>query len=139
MSQRTALIVAAALTAFMLVVIGAIGGSIVTKPAIGSNTTTVQPAVHPQLAAAPQQTTDWQTAVSPGMAGQIAINSARGATLLRTPELVSFQGVVAYEALLDRGVVYVDANNGRVLYNGAGQNSTARSGAHKKHDEDDDD
>jgi len=38
--------------------------------------------------------------------------------LLATPELVSFQGTVAYEVHLDRGLVYVDATTGNVLYNG---------------------
>jgi uncharacterized membrane protein YkoI len=57
--------------------------------------------------------------VAPDIAAAIALNNAPGAVLLATPELVDFQGVVAYEVRLDRGLVYVDANNGQVLYNGA--------------------
>ncbi len=39
--------------------------------------------------------------------------------MIREPELVLFEGKVAYEVGLTRGVVYVDANDGTVLFNGA--------------------
>jgi hypothetical protein len=39
--------------------------------------------------------------------------------MIRAPELVRFEGKVAYEIGFTRGVVYVDANTGAVLYNGA--------------------
>jgi uncharacterized membrane protein YkoI len=58
-------------------------------------------------------------AVSGDTAARIALRAARGATLTRAPELVSFQGVAAYEVTLDRGTIYVDANSGQVLSNGA--------------------
>ena len=58
-------------------------------------------------------------AVSPDMAASTALTVAPGTMLIREPELVNFQGAVAYEVTLDRGQVYVDANNGQVLYNGA--------------------
>jgi len=45
-----------------------------------------------------------------------ALDAEPGATLLRTPELVSFNGVAAYEVPLRPGNVYVDANTGSVLY-----------------------
>jgi len=72
-------------------------------------------------------------AVSPDMAATIAMNAAPGASLTRQPELVDFQGTVAYEVTLDRGVVYVAANNGQVLYNGAVV--TAASGGHGREHE----
>jgi hypothetical protein len=67
-------------------------------------------------------------AVSPDMALTIATNVAPGAKLTRQPELVNFQGIVAYEVLFDRGAVYVDANSGQVLYNGAA--ASVSSGGH---------
>jgi uncharacterized membrane protein YkoI len=67
-------------------------------------------------------------AISPDMAAAIALGAVPGATLTRQPELVDFQGTVAYEVVLDRGNVYVDANSGQVLYNGAA--TTASSGGH---------
>lgn len=69
--------------------------------------TTLQPAAPPAYP------------ISPDAAAGIALGAAPGATLTRAPELVSFQGMVAYEVVLDRGTVYVDANNGQLLYNGA--------------------
>jgi hypothetical protein len=42
-------------------------------------------------------------------------------TLQSDPVLVDFQGTVAYEVALNRGLVYVDATTGRILYNGAAQ------------------
>lgn len=78
------------------------------------------------------QPTPTPYAISPQTAGAIALAAAPGANLMATPELVSFQGAVAYEVRLDRGNVYVDANTGNVLYNGAAappaQTSNASSG-----------
>jgi hypothetical protein len=54
----------------------------------------------------------------------------RGAILTGAPDLVSFQGVVAYEVLLDRGTVYVEANSGQILYNGAAVAVTSGGGEH---------
>ena len=58
-------------------------------------------------------------AVSADGAAGIALAASPGANLLATPELVDFQGTVAYEVRLDRGNIYVDATTGKVLYNGA--------------------
>lgn len=41
-----------------------------------------------------------------------------GSTLLKAPELVDFEGNTAYELSYSQGNVYVDANNGNVLFNG---------------------
>lgn len=70
------------------------------------------PAAAPAPAAAPQFT------VSPESALSIALQAANNATLIRNPELVRFEGKVAYEVVFTRGAVYVDANTGAVLYNG---------------------
>jgi uncharacterized membrane protein YkoI len=58
-------------------------------------------------------------AVSLDQAKQIALDTVPGATLTKDPELVRFQDTVAYEVALDKGNVYIDANSGQVLYNGA--------------------
>jgi hypothetical protein len=60
-----------------------------------------------------------QITLSPDAARDIAVQAANFATMIRTPELVRFEGKVAYEVGFTRGVVYVDANTGAVLFNGA--------------------
>ena len=57
--------------------------------------------------------------VSPDQAAQIALVAEKGAVLVKPPELIDFQGKVAYEVTLDRGLVYVDANSGEVIYDSA--------------------
>ena len=39
-------------------------------------------------------------------------------------------GIVAYEVVLDRGTVYVDANSGQILYNGAAVAVASGGGEH---------
>ncbi len=73
------------------------------------------PAPQPQVV----QPTATPYAVSADGAAAIALAASPGASLLATPELVDFQGTVAYEVRLDRGNIYVDATTGKVLYNGA--------------------
>jgi len=86
-----------------------------------------------QAQSQPQAQTQSQTqatgyAVSPDLAASIALGAAPGGTVIRMPELVDFQGTVAYEVILDHGKVYVDANNGNVLYNGAVPVASAAGG-----------
>lgn len=78
-------------------------------------------------------------------ARNIAIDASNNATMIREPELVRFEGQVAYEVGFTRGVVYVDANTGAVLYNGTqhgsggGQPATqppASSGDHEHETQD---
>lgn len=93
-----------------------------------------QPAAQPhqpaaQAEAAPAQPT---FAVTPEVAAEIALGAAPRATLVRLPDLVNFQGAVAYEVVLDSGSVYVDANSGQVLYNGA--IATVASGGSREHE-----
>ncbi|HEU5102608.1 MAG TPA: PepSY domain-containing protein [Roseiflexaceae bacterium] len=77
------------------------------------------PVAQPGQAAIESQLSAPGYAVSPESAIAIALGGAPGAALNRAPELVRFQGVAAYEVLLDRGAVYVDANSGQILYDGA--------------------
>ena len=52
-------------------------------------------------------------------AAHLALEAEKGAVLVKPAELISFQGTVAYEVTLDRGLVYIDANSGKVLYDSA--------------------
>jgi hypothetical protein len=70
-------------------------------------------------APAPAQPAAPQIALSPESARDIAVQAANFATMIRAPELVRFEGKVAYEIGFTRGVVYVDAGSGAVLFNGA--------------------
>jgi uncharacterized membrane protein YkoI len=94
-----------------------------------------------QAAAQPAPTTPTPTyAISADAAAAIALGAVPGTALARTPELVSFQGMVAYEVLLDRGTVYLDANSGLILYNSAAV-AIASGGEHHaggEHEDDDD-
>lgn len=122
MTQRTALIAAAALTAFVLVLVGGLAGRLRQAPPQAQAQEQAQPQSWKQTQVqgdAPSDQAAPSYGVSPGIAGTIALNVAPGATLARVPEAVSFQGTAAYEVQLDRGTVYVDANSGQVLYNGA--------------------
>lgn len=74
---------------------------------------TQQPAVAAAAAAQPAAPT-----LSVDSAVNIAIDASGGKRLIRNPELVMFEGKVAYEIGFTNGAIYVDANSGSVLYNG---------------------
>lgn len=57
--------------------------------------------------------------VTAQQAASIALAAEQGAVLVKPAELISFQGAIAYEVTLDRGLVYVDANTGKVIYDSA--------------------
>lgn len=83
-----------------------------------------------------------QFAVSADMAASIAGQAAGGAPITRAPELVRFEGNVAYEVLFAKGAIYVDANTGQVLFNGTQrapapqlQPQSAPSGEHEQEHE----
>lgn len=80
-------------------------------------------------------------ALLPQRALEIAQTSAPGAVAQRLPELVNFQGTVAYEVAFNTGMVYVDANSGALLYNGAAAQPLLQSryDDDDEHDDDDDD
>jgi uncharacterized membrane protein YgcG len=85
-----------------------------------------QPPVQEPTALASSAKTDTTTSASsspamtitPEVAGQLAQKVAdAGQTLLKQPELVDFQGKTAYEALFAKGSIYVDAQDGSILFN----------------------
>ena len=75
--------------------------------------------VPPQVPAPAQTILQPKYNVSPDQAAQIALEAEKGAVLVKPAELISFQGAVAYEVTLDRGLVYIDANSGKVIYDSA--------------------
>jgi hypothetical protein len=180
MNPKWTLLFAGGLTAFVLVVVGAIAGRAAAQGADPAQTpTAIDPAMQAQLdqrEVAYQQTIDeanqqleqayqeiatLQAMVAPtatesttdvastypisaDLAVGLALNLAPGGTLQRWPELVDFQGTVAWEVVLDKGTMYLDATNAVLLYNGAAVASSAggggggRGGGEHEHEDDDD-
>jgi uncharacterized membrane protein YkoI len=145
MIQKHALVLAAALTAFSLVVIGGVTARLAapTAPAadpLGDPTVQALHAreaeyrqalaqanqqlqqAYQQRRAQPDQASQAgapkAVAVSADQAAALALGVVPGATLTKRPELVMFEGAPAYEVVLDQGTLYVDANSGNVLYDG---------------------
>jgi uncharacterized membrane protein YkoI len=58
-------------------------------------------------------------AISADTAVAIVLTTVRGGELTKPPELVDYMGAAAYEVSLVQGLVYVDANTGKILANGA--------------------
>ena len=134
MTQKFAYIVAAGMAAFMIVLLGALGAYIVLHGQDGNAASAAAASVTaPLQSTAPnsagsgdlgtsdgngQSSGDAAYPISAEQAGSIALNSVPGASLLQQPRLVNLQGTAAYEVLLDRGQVFVDATSGQVLYDG---------------------
>jgi hypothetical protein len=122
--NRAAFVLAAMLTAFVMVVTGGIVARLApaAAPAVVQSggpaaLEPVQPASQAE-AALPPQAAEPAAAIDAITAARLGLSAAAGARLLRWPELVIFQGVRAYEVVLDQGAVYIDAASGAVLYNG---------------------
>jgi uncharacterized membrane protein YkoI len=153
MNQRFALILAAGLTAFVLVGIGAVSGQVLSGAAAqGGVQDTPQPtetlsadlqgliqnreaqyqqlideanarlqqayALQTQAAATQAPTPEPGYPITPDMAAGIAMHAAPGKNILAPADLVDFSGAIAYEVATSGGKIYVDANTGRILYNG---------------------
>lgn len=88
------------------------------------------PTAAPPAPAAPTDPPAPTYALSPQQAALVALRATPGATLTAAPDAVDFQGQVAYEVRLTRGTVYVDANSGQVLFNGATAGRSNAGGAH---------
>lgn len=158
MNQKTILVISAALTAFVLVAVGAVAGraaagratSDSTQAASTAEISGLDPTVQAQIdardaeykktiqeanqrlteayqkiqtleaaAATPTASVTDSYPVSPELAVGLALNLVPGSTLVKWPDLVDFRGTAAYEIILDRGAVYIDASTARLLYNGA--------------------
>ena len=166
MNQRTPLLIAAALTVFILVVVAGLATRLTQPTALAPTSTTatldVAPALDPSVealvrereAAYQQALAEANTrleaanaqiaianarvataqqaaptdALTPDQAQASALAAAPGSRVTAMPELVSYEGTPAYEVRLDRGLIYVDAQSGAVLYNNAVP-AAAQSGA----------
>ncbi len=133
-NQRALLAAAAALTAFVLVMVafvipGLSSSSANSTTAVPATSVTVNPttASQPQAAPTVAQTQGGTSsyAISADQAGTLALNNAPGSSLNGTPGLVTYQGIVAYEVPLSTGMAYIDASSGQVL---AAPGSNAGSG-----------
>jgi uncharacterized membrane protein YkoI len=124
MKQSSALILAAVVTAFVLVVVGGVTATLLqpapaqTAPGEQAAPVEIQPTAAPaQDAPAEQAAPDAE--LTADRAALLALDATDGAQLDGTPELVNFEGTTAYEVVLDQGKVYVDAQTGDILHNGA--------------------
>jgi hypothetical protein len=172
MSQKFVLWTAAALTAFVLFVGGAVAGRI-SQPQQPANTvstaevnallaqreaqyqalieqanTQLTDAYRSLQNASPSEVAVQATAeptpswISIDQAMSAAVLSVPGSRVVRLPELVDFQGATAYEVRLNTGIVYIDASNGALLFNGAAQqtaNNDFSQFSNPSHEDDDHD
>jgi len=142
MIRKNALLMASALTAFVLVLIGGIAGKLSgVASAEEAQPTAASVAVDEvalatvlqqregayrdlidqanQLLAATAVAPEAVYPVSADTAVAIVLTTVRGGELTGPPELVDYMGAAAYEVSLVQGLVYVDANTGKILANGA--------------------
>ena len=101
------------------------------QQALAAKTKRAAPAQsQPQAQSTVASPTAPSVSISPDAALSIATEAAGKSGLMRGPELVLFNGVVAYEILFGRGAFYIDANTGQILSNGGnGGRRPAPSGA----------
>ena len=142
MIQKHALVLAVALTAFSLAVIGGVAARLAAptapaadplddstvltlqareaeyRQALAQANQQLQQAYQQRRAQPDQASQTGAPAVSADQAAKLALDVVRGAALTKRPELVMFEGTPAYEVVLDQGTLYVDASSGSVLYNG---------------------
>jgi hypothetical protein len=157
MSQKTMIVLAASVTAFILVIAGGVFAGLSGPAAAAESAGAVGPdvlalwnqreaayrdlidqanqrllAADSSLAATPSGPAASLTAAE---AGWLALQAAPGAQLTGQPELVLFQGEMAYEVPTTRGLVYIHASTGAVLYNGATQVVAAAVSQHEREDD----
>ena len=130
MTQRTALILSALMTTVIMSGIALLGNlaqaaTLTSTPpgpapmAQAVATIRVEPTDEPTAEPTePDSTATPEYQVSSDQASDVALKAAPGTALTGTPELVDFQGAVAYEVILTAGKVYIDANSGKILFNG---------------------
>jgi len=143
MNQRLALLLAGTLTAFMLVLMGGVAATMLLRAPAPAEAQVAPAPVQPP--AQPVVAPPLVARLTPDQATRIAQTTLPRTRLTRAPELVNYNGAVAYEVILDRGTVYVDANSGAVLANSATQTTTrvnehrGEKDRHGDDDEEDDD
>jgi uncharacterized membrane protein YgcG len=128
MKHRTAWILATALTAFVLVLVGGIVFSVTpqvaavnptptdTATALPTDTATQVPTFTATATPPSATNTPQNLYLTPAQASQIALTTVSGAKLLAALSLVNYKGQMAYEAILGRTTLYIDAFSGAVLF-----------------------
>jgi len=147
MTQRISLLIAGALTVFVLVLMLGVGLTVAVKSFVATRAAAqLQAPASNTLVQQPAASNAVDVQLTPSQAAVIATDAVPNAVLVRAPELVNFQGTVAYEVGLNQGNVYVDANTGAILLNGASANSATsirgdrqRAGEHAEHEGDNND
>ena len=170
MSQKTLVVIAGALTAFVLVIVGGVSAKVASasaaSPATDASVSSaawsqreaeyqsliqqanqqLQDAYARMSAMSPQATatnvpTGPKVVFTPADAAGVALDAVPGSKLKRTPELVEYQGTLAYEVHTTAGLFYIDADTGAILYNGAASSSnhaSVRSGSSSSYHESED-
>lgn len=95
-------------------------------------------AVANTLAQSPSAQQSSLAALTAEQATALAKQNAPSAILQAAPELINYNGIVAYEVRLDSGNVYIDANLGTTL-NPVATNNYGGEGFYEGDDDDDDD
>jgi len=155
MTQRVSLILAAVVTGFLLVAVGAVGGRVITASASEAGNVSAAAAVptadlvsvmqqrdaaYRQMieqanarllqagaASQPAQPAQPTYPVTPDQAAARAIAFA-GGTLVQPPQLVDVQGTIAYEVVLTGGTYYVNATTSGILMSNAQTVTISSSG-----------
>lgn len=146
MNQKFALLLAGILTAFFLVMVGSIATTMIAQP-FSAQPVQPQPIQsQPILSGQANVATTFSTKFNADQAAQIAVNTSPRSTLTTAPELVSYQGAVAYEVKLNNATLYIDANTGKVLANSNSnltstrtQNTRSGEREHEEHEGNDHD
>lgn len=154
MSQKALVLIAGALTAFVLVIVGGVSAKVASASAaapaadasIGSAAWSQREAEYQSLiqqanqqlqdayarlsAMSPQPTATSvpsgpKVVFTPAEAAGVALQAVPGSKLKREPELVDYQGTLAYEVHTTAGLFYIDADTGAILYNGAASSYSA--------------
>lgn len=125
MTKRTAILITGALTAMMLILVVGVGLALAVNASLTTNAVTspLAPTTDATVTIPQAPAGDLNSAqLSSDQAATIALGNVPNAKLVRVPELVNYQGTVAYKVVLDQGNVYVDASSGEILFNGATAN-----------------
>lgn len=104
MAQKSNLLVAGLISAFVLLVVGGLLAS---------------PALRKPAPKATSQATVGTPVLTPDRATLLAIRLSPGGTPTRDAELVNFRGTPAYEVILSNGTMYIDAKSGSLLASSA--------------------
>jgi uncharacterized membrane protein YkoI len=173
MIRKNALLMASGLTAFILVLVGGVAArasegasaqaaqadaqaAVVDEAALAGIMQEREAAYREMIDQANQMLAATATTepaatypISADTAVAIVLTTVRGGTLEQPPELVDYMGAAAYEVSLVQGLVYVDANTGKILANGAipqivvvtddSSNDDGSSGGGARHEDDDHD